>query len=401
MLEQNDSLALAALLVALVALLNSVLQVLQQYFATADGYRRCSPSVIGGWARFTQRKFIFRELRFETVFASPYICMEVAYDVQELQKLPEAGAIAVLDGSEEMSKWPGLQSPSIGHGHLKESIGGGQQSASWRTTNALWSLFSRARLRAISRAGHNSKTSIGQLSKVRSWRCEEFMHMDRDPASDTIQNEPVSWISLLQALQTYSLALRTCGLVTMQDISTGSLRHGRVLTPTLRLSKKSWDFVPPEVLKPYAVTTVRDIAIMAQLLGLQWTVFNPEEGILRAEGDGCIITSFQIRPLGTMISFLKTDRQIEYRRKLHGKVMSPLEGSIALGFGIIHSHFVKDNQTYHDAARNYHIYSKEDCKDTLMSLCSDAASSFEAASRQTLETSKSASRSTHYRFCSV
>ena len=121
MLEQNDSLALAALLVALVALLNSVLQVLQQYFATADGYRRCSPSVIGEWARFTRRKFIFRELRFETVFASPFICMEVAYDVQELQKLPEAGAIAVLDGSEEMSNWPGLKSPTVTQHYLRDA----------------------------------------------------------------------------------------------------------------------------------------------------------------------------------------------------------------------------------------------------------------------------------------
>jgi hypothetical protein len=66
-MDSTDALALAALVVALVALLNTVSQVLQQYFATADGYRRCSPSVMGDWARFTRRKFKWRELRFETV----------------------------------------------------------------------------------------------------------------------------------------------------------------------------------------------------------------------------------------------------------------------------------------------------------------------------------------------
>ena len=388
MLEQNDSLALAALVVALVALLNSVLQVLQQYFATADGYRRCSPSVIGQWARLTQRRFIFRELRFETVFASPFIRMVVAYDVQELQKVPEAGAIAVLDGSEEMSNWPGLQSPSEAHGYVKEPIGEGQHQMSWPKASGIQSLLSWASLRPSRRARQEGSASFGQRSRTRSWRCEEFMHMDRDPASDTIENEPVSWISLLQSLQAHSATLRSCGLVTMQDTSTGSLRHGRVLAPTLRLSKKSWDFVPPEVLKPYAVTTVRDIAIMAQLLGLRWTIFNPEEGMLRAEGNGSIITSFQIRPLGTMVSFLKTGKQTEHRRKLHRVAMSPLEGATALGFGIIHSHFVRDYQIHKDIARIFFIYSKEDCKDTLLSLCSNAASRFEAISKQTLETSE-------------
>jgi hypothetical protein len=40
-LDQNN-LALVALLVSLVALLTTVLQVLQQYFSSAEGYRRCT-----------------------------------------------------------------------------------------------------------------------------------------------------------------------------------------------------------------------------------------------------------------------------------------------------------------------------------------------------------------------
>ena len=38
---------LVALIVSLVALVTTVLQVLQQYYSSAEGYRRCAPSVMG------------------------------------------------------------------------------------------------------------------------------------------------------------------------------------------------------------------------------------------------------------------------------------------------------------------------------------------------------------------
>lgn len=93
--------------------------------------------------------------------------------------------------------------------------------------------------------------------------------------------------------------------------------------------------MPPEVLKPYAVTTVKDLASIIQLLGLYWTVFNPDEGLFRAESEDSILNSYQIRSLGTVVSFSKVDGRVEKRRLLHGIVHSPLEGAIALGFGII------------------------------------------------------------------
>ena len=46
-LQRSDVLALIALLISLVALFTTVLQVLQQYFSSAEGYRRCAESVMG------------------------------------------------------------------------------------------------------------------------------------------------------------------------------------------------------------------------------------------------------------------------------------------------------------------------------------------------------------------
>jgi hypothetical protein len=48
------SLAGAALAVALTALAIAIGQLLQQVFSTAEGYRRCQPSVLGPWARNTR-----------------------------------------------------------------------------------------------------------------------------------------------------------------------------------------------------------------------------------------------------------------------------------------------------------------------------------------------------------
>ena len=46
----SDIVSLVSLIISLVAFATTVLQVLQQYLASADGYRRCAPSVIGPWS---------------------------------------------------------------------------------------------------------------------------------------------------------------------------------------------------------------------------------------------------------------------------------------------------------------------------------------------------------------
>ncbi|KAF1990901.1 hypothetical protein K402DRAFT_401049 [Aulographum hederae CBS 113979] len=351
-------------------------QVMQQYFATADGYRRCSASVMGEWARFTRRKFKWSELRFETIFATPVIFLDVAYELRDANERSKMGNVIVLDGSQEVSMWPGLSTgrrddpvdqPSWSVygplGHLKGRF-------PWEETVERAQLPQRGLLRRLSplRVRHSMRSylSADDERKQSEARLADFLDMDNDLGNSLPENEPVSWIPLMQSLQTYSSALRTCGLSTLQDVSTGSLRHGRVLVPAVRLSKKSWDFMPPEITKPYAVSNIRDIAIMIQSLGLTWTNFKPEEGILRAEGDGTIVTSAEIRSLGILISFTKTDKRIENRRLLHGGVFSPLEGAAALGFGIVNSDFPSN--------ASYRIYSESDCLATIESLSSTRCS---------------------------
>ena len=69
----SDAVALLALIVSLVALLIALLQVIQQYAATAYDYRRCLARTMGGWAKYTKRVFIPSEVRFEITFVVPHI----------------------------------------------------------------------------------------------------------------------------------------------------------------------------------------------------------------------------------------------------------------------------------------------------------------------------------------
>ena len=76
----GDSTSIAALVVALVALVVALCQLLGQYFSTADGYRRCQSSVMGSWARFTRLRWRWSQFRFETLFTIPMIIVTDKFD---------------------------------------------------------------------------------------------------------------------------------------------------------------------------------------------------------------------------------------------------------------------------------------------------------------------------------
>jgi hypothetical protein len=67
-----DPTALTALIISLTALVATSAQLLQQYFATADGYRKCLPEVMGDdWGSKTRKRMRWRELRYETLYYVP------------------------------------------------------------------------------------------------------------------------------------------------------------------------------------------------------------------------------------------------------------------------------------------------------------------------------------------
>jgi len=65
-----DSVAVTALVIALIALIIAIGQLLQAYLATADGSRRCQSSVTGDWAKKTQLSWQWGQFRFETLYTT-------------------------------------------------------------------------------------------------------------------------------------------------------------------------------------------------------------------------------------------------------------------------------------------------------------------------------------------
>jgi hypothetical protein len=76
-LDTPDTLAITAIVVALIALLSTVGQIVQQYIGTSEGYRRCQSSVMGLWGQATRRKFHFGEMRFEVFFQTPVFVTDI------------------------------------------------------------------------------------------------------------------------------------------------------------------------------------------------------------------------------------------------------------------------------------------------------------------------------------
>lgn len=61
--------------------------------------------------------------------------------------------------------------------------------------------------------------------------------------------------------------------------------------------------MPPDIIRPFVLTTASDIANMARRLGMSWKVFTPEKGTMRAEGNGHGISSTMARSIGLILQY--------------------------------------------------------------------------------------------------
>jgi hypothetical protein len=97
--------------------------------------------------------------------------------------------------------------------------------------------------------------------------------------------------------------------------------------PAILIQERSWDFQPPDVVRPLAKTTLSDIAIIARRMGMKWKEFRPSDGILRAEGHSHIITSTTVRSLGLVLQYSYTGHgsRVERDNKLIARSASQLQ----------------------------------------------------------------------------
>jgi hypothetical protein len=113
-----DEVALTGLIIALVALVIAFTQLLQQIFATAEGYRNCQAQVMGPWAgrettkapKLTKRRPVWSQFRLQTRFIVPYITMDTCNHGKNIYCITGSNESRAVTHCPDLyqGKWPGL-----------------------------------------------------------------------------------------------------------------------------------------------------------------------------------------------------------------------------------------------------------------------------------------------------
>lgn len=308
-LSQNV-LGLVALIVSFVALVTTVLQVLQQYFSSAEGYRRCHRSVMGLWAKGTHRRLRFNQFRIEVVFETPVIFAAAP----DNKRGPVQGRdVYVIDGT----------------------------SRSYKNTRVL-------EPKEQERADNDARKGV-----------------------HTADDERASWVTLLSTLQMEEKESRLWDFTQRMAPKTPP-RRSTPSPPEYKIAvavqskTRSWDFIPPSITKPYATSAICHLVELMSMLGLYWKTFDQLNWNLRAEGNGFILTSQHVHGLGVMVVFATTGKS----RFKENRVI-PCGEIKELAFGTVPNIFEDEgylNLSPDNQSLGLVFGSVEDTRDTLESL---------------------------------
>ena len=289
-MDTSDDVAIVALVVSLFALVVAVYQFLQQIFGTAEGYRRCKKEVIGPWAANTHRKFHWYELRLETTYVVPDIDLlsQSQFEVrsQELQG-KKMGPYRLDAGPEEIYR---TLHPS--NDDKSELDPDNELLVSWipflrelhKTYNDYWR-----------RSSDHSSCYITPAESIRT----KYVHSGR-PGREPTMKSPLR-LQRSMAGSTSSLQSATSSLkAKKQLVNTDNLQSTEV---AIVYRKLSWDFMPPDVVRPLAMTHLGALVVMARRLGMRWQELDLRNAALRASGNGRNLTSTSIRGLGIVVQF--------------------------------------------------------------------------------------------------
>jgi hypothetical protein len=209
-----DPVAVTALVISLVALLATFGQVLQQYFATADGYRRCQPSVMGLWGKKTELRWRWREFRFETIYYVPSLSVDLLRH-QYVEKDSKA-----------------LRSQ---HGI----------STAW---HAEWIYNREGPVQSKSKAPDCNRTYVvsGYVKKEHWWQPQRG---NSGKEAGIEGGEVVCWVPLIDRMRQFQEQLNAIysfpSILELHDASGKPIYHmyEAPTVPCIRILKRSWDFM--------------------------------------------------------------------------------------------------------------------------------------------------------------
>ncbi|KAF7191934.1 hypothetical protein HII31_06744 [Pseudocercospora fuligena] len=323
-MEESDRLSTTALVVALIALVVSSLQLLQQYFSTSDGLRRCRESFLGPWSHLTRTPFHWTELRYETIYSTPEIELsnlkqlgsteEPTYRVVRLPNSNNELALVYIERSEDdlSQQLVGIL-PLQAHSPLQQQ----SKEDATETPDAEKATLSLPVCSSVSPSRipffPNLSIRMKYDEHVRSAIAATFLSGNNRARS----SEGMIWGMIQKVMGfhqmglrpnpkdyvTWSPFLREMCMRTAEPTS-WPLQSSEARTqsePTIRVLEHSWDF-SPGASKPRAVSTVSSIAIIAVRMGMDWDRFGGGQSGMEAFGNGCSLSSTS-DPTGRVLTF--------------------------------------------------------------------------------------------------
>lgn len=274
----SDNIAIVALVVSLVALLITTAQLLQQLLGTAEGYRRCAPSVIGPWAKLRHRKWNWAEFRYEVQCVTPHF--EFRSDAlgkgpfrglygpaYSLTSLPDLNCkyLKALDKTISM-KEPDNRQENNHQGSDKKHL-------------------------------QNSGDPERGDKKLSSVLATETMALRKH--STPRDEVKVSWLQLPGVLRrTYEAHWPNRNVISSSSAG--------LTNPTVAFREWNWDFMSQDLLRPLATSTLNVIILLGLRLNMQWRSLDLEKGVFLADGNGYSLSSIDSRGLGISFHFSVT-----------------------------------------------------------------------------------------------
>ncbi|KAM3423876.1 hypothetical protein BST61_g1272 [Cercospora zeina] len=245
-------LAIVSLVIAIIAFVIATAQALQQFAASAEGYRLCGEGIMGLWGKKTKRVFTWKEFRFKVMMRTPIIF--VASPENKRGPVPDRPVYNVL-GTPKSYADTHCRMPS-------------QQEDDAKKAEAM---------------------------KVH-----------------TADDEHAGWVVFMETLQKAEVEGRKWDwgfsrATTARDPGTKREVPSRMVVQ-VQEKKRSWDQMPDAVRKPFATSNISHIVEMAALLGMQWVTFDQDTWNLRAEGNGFMLLSQTVWGLGVSLSFAVTGK---------------------------------------------------------------------------------------------
>lgn len=267
--------AAVSLVVSFTAMLVASGQLVQALIATAEGYRRCAPSVIGAWAKLRHRRWNWVEFRFEVEYATPHLM---------------------------------VLSPSSSDWGVAQSIYGETYDLA-----SLSELGSRRNIIHHQVLEETVKLGVFKTMGASAYRWERYIPRDE---------VRVTWLQLIGEIH------RTCNAF-WPNKSRQILYELGSTHAAIAIRRWNWDFMPMDLVKPLATSTLNNVILLALRLNMQWRVLDQQSGIFQADGNGYSLTSSQVRGLGITFTFNTIGKQDIDRR------CAPSEAVDKMLFGII------------------------------------------------------------------